>query len=350
MDYIDIGGRRIGYGYPVFVVAEVSANHKQDLSLALKTIKAAKKAGADAVKFQIYRPDTITIDSSGEYFRITQGTLWDGRTLYDLYKEAYMPWEWYSELVKTAKSLGLVIFSTPFDPTAVDFLETMETPAYKIASYEITDTPLIEYAAAKGKPMLLSTGIATADDIEAALSACQRAGNTKVALLKCTSVYPTPPEEMNLLTIPYLRETFGGTEVGLSDHSRGIAAVSAAVALGAHIVEKHFILHSSLGGLDSAFSIDPDQFAEMVQTVRLIEKSLGTAGLVMTEKMKKSREHCRSLFVIADMVKGEPFTTSNIRSIRPGFGLPPRHLPDVLGKKAASPIIRGTPLQWDLIS
>jgi pseudaminic acid synthase len=345
---LQIGNRCIGNSNPVFIIAELSANHLQDFDLAVRTIKAMKEAGADAVKLQTYTPDTITIDCDNEYFQIKQGTLWDGKTLYQLYQEAYTPWEWQPELKKLAEDIGLIWFSSPFDNTAVDFLEMMNVPVYKVASFEITDIPLIEYIASKGKPIIISTGIASIAEIEEAINACKRMGNNQIALLKCTSEYPTPLEDVNLRTIPDMKERFG-TLVGLSDHTMGISVSIAAVAIGAKIIEKHFILDRRLGGPDSAFSLEPEEFRAMVKSVRESEKALGEVNYKLTEKIKKSREFSRSLFVVEDMNAGETFTELNIKSIRPGFGLPPKQLREILGKKAKKKLIKGTPLNWDLI-
>jgi len=307
-----------------------------------------KESGADAVKLQTYTPDTITIDSDNEYFQIDQGTLWDGKTLYQLYQEAYTPWEWQPKLKKVAAKLGLICFSSPFDRTSVDFLEEMNVPAYKVASFEITDIPLIEYIASKGKPVIISTGIATLADIEEAVHACKRMGNDQIALLKCTSAYPAPLEESNLRTISNLADTFN-TVVGLSDHTLGISAPIASVALGAKIIEKHFILDRTMGGPDAAFSMEPDEFRSMVEAVREVEKALGTVNYDLTEKTRKSREFSRSLFVVEDIKSGESLTEENVRSIRPGFGLHPRYLGHIIGKKARNGIKKGTPLEWILI-
>lgn len=343
-----IGENTIGDSHPVFIIAELSANHLQDFDLAVKTIRAIKESGADAVKLQTYTPDTITIDSNTEYFQIDQGTLWDGKTLYQLYQEAYTPWEWQPELKEIAEELGLMCFSSPFDKTAVDFLEGINVPAYKVASFEITDLPLIEYIASKGKPVIISTGIATLSDLEEAVNACKRSGNHQIALLKCTSAYPAPLNEINLKTLPNLVETFR-VVVGLSDHTLGISVPIAAVALGAKIIEKHFILDRKLGGPDAAFSLDPEEFRLMVSAVREVEKALGGVKYELTEKTRKSREFSRSLFVVEDTNAGESFTEGNVRSIRPGFGLHPRHLKEIIGRKARKDIKRGTPLDWDLI-
>jgi len=330
--FIEVANKRIGKSYPVFIVAELSANHLQKFDNAVKLIKAVKKAGADAVKLQTYTPDTITIDCDNEYFQIKQGTLWDGQTLYQLYQKAYTPWKWQPKLKKIAEEMGLILFSTPFDKTAVDFLEKMDVPCYKIASFEITDIPLIEYVASKGKPIIISTGIASLSDIEEAVNACRRMGNNQIALR----------------TIPNLAETFK-TVVGLSDHTLGISVPIASVALGACIIEKHLTLDRSLGGPDAAFSLEPEEFKAMVKAVRELEKALGEVSYELTEKMKKSREHSRSLFVVKDMKAGEIVTEENVCSIRPGYGLHPKYLKDVLGKEAKKDIKRGTPLSWELM-
>ncbi|MEJ5227560.1 pseudaminic acid synthase [Thermodesulfovibrio sp.] len=332
----------------VFIVAELSANHLQNIDLALKTIEAIKETGADAVKLQTYTPDTITIDCKKDYFKIKQGTLWDGKYFYDLYKEAFTPWEWHPKLFDFAKELGLICFSTPFDKTALDFLEELDTPAHKVASFEITDIPLIEYIASKGKPVIISTGIATLSDIEEAIEACKRMGNEQIILLKCVSAYPTPFEEANLKTIPNLMDTFG-VPVGISDHTLGISVPIAATALGAIMIEKHFILDRKLGGPDAAFSLEPSEFKAMVNSVREVEKALGEITYELTERQLKSRKFSRSLFVVEDIRSGEIFTEKNIRSIRPGYGLHPKYLKQILGKKARKNIERGTPLSWDMI-
>lgn len=345
---LKIKDRFIGEEHPVFIVAELSANHNQNFDIAVRTIKAMKEAGADAVKLQTYTPDTITIDCNNEYFQIKQGTLWDGKTLYQLYQEAYTPWEWQPKLKEIAEEMGMICFSTPFDNTAVDFLEEMKVTAYKVASFEITDIPLIEYIASKGKPVIMSTGIATFSDIEEAVAACRNAGNNQIALLKCTSAYPAPFEEMNLKTISNLAETFK-TITGVSDHTLGITASITATALGAKIIEKHFILDRKLGGPDAEFSLQPEEFKTMVNSVKEVEKALGKVSYELTEKTKKSREFSRSLFVVKDIKIGEELTKENIKSIRPAYGLHPRHLKDVLGKKAKINIKKGTPLDWRLL-
>jgi len=343
-----IGDREIGSGHAVYIVAEMSANHGQNLDQAVKIINAAKEAGADAVKLQTYTPDTLTIDCDKEWFSIGQGTLWEGRTLYDLYGEAHTPWEWQPELKKVANDLGLDLFSTPFDDTAVEFLEGMGVPVYKVASFEIVDLPLIRRIAQTGKPMILSTGMATLGEIDEAVSAARGAGATQIALLKCTSAYPAPPEEMNLRTIPHLAQAFD-TPVGLSDHTLGIAVPVAAVALGACIVEKHFGLSRELRGPDSAFSLEPDEFRAMVEAIRGAEKAFGQVRYEASKREAASRIFRRSLFVVQEVRSGEAFTTQNVRSIRPGYGLHTRYLDKVLGRKAARDIDRGTPLAWDLV-
>lgn len=347
--FIEIDKRKIGFNYPTFIIAELSANHLQDFNLAKETIKAMKDSGADAVKFQTYTPDTITIDSKNEYFQIKQGTIWDGKNLYELYQEAYTPWEWQPKLKKFAEKQGLIPFSSPFDKTAVDFLEDMGMSAYKIASFEITDIPLIEYIASTGKPIIISTGIAELCDIELAVQTCRKEGNDQIALLKCTSSYPAPSEEINLNTIPNLKETFN-TIVGLSDHTLGNSISIAATALGARIIEKHFILDRKLGGPDADFSTEPDEFKNMVNSVREVEKALGNISYELSKGTKSNRDFSRSLFVVEDMKKGDEFTENNIRSIRPGFGLHPKYLMGIIGKKATEDISKGTPLSWNLIN
>jgi len=349
MSYIEIEGRKVGDGFPVYIVAELSANHNQKYEDSIKLIHAAKDAGADAVKIQTYTPDTITIKSDRPEFKVSGGTLWDGRTLYELYSESYTPWEWQPKLKKVANELGLALFSSPFDKTAVDFLEAMNVPAYKIASFEIVDIPLIEYIAAKVKPMIISTGMATLDEIKEAVNAAKKAGVSQIVLLKCNSAYPTPPEEMNLRTITDLTEKFA-IPVGLSDHTLGIIAPIVAVSLGACMVEKHLTLSRAVRSPDSAFSLEPQEFKEMVEAIRLAEKELGEVGYDTGIEQAKSLKHRRSLFVVEDIKAGEPFTEENVRSIRPANGLHPRHLKEVLGRKAATNIKRGTPLRQEMIS
>ena len=344
---IDIGNHRIGSGEPVYIIAEMSANHNRDFDRAIRIIHAAKEAGADALKLQTYTPDTLTIDCDNEYFRI-KDTIWEGRTLYDLYKEAYMPWEWQPKLMEVAQKLGIDLFSTPFDKTSVDFLEEMNIPAYKVASFEIVDIPLLEYIASKGRPMIISTGMATLEEIEEAVQASYSAGAKQIALLKCTSGYPASPDEMNLCTIAHLRETFD-VPVGLSDHTTGIAVPVAAVATGACIVEKHLTLSRSIPSPDSAFSLEPPEFKAMVKAIRIAERSLGQVQYQASEQEAKSGAFRRSLFVTRDVKQGEVFTVDNVRSIRPGFGLPPKHAVDIYGKKARTDVKRGMPLEWNMI-
>jgi pseudaminic acid synthase len=347
--YIEINKHKIGSNFPVYIVAELSANHRQKLDEAIELIRAAKEAGADAVKLQTYTPDTLTIPSDAPEFQITGSTPWDGKTLYDLYSEAYMPWEWQPRLKKVADDLGIDLFSTPFDRTAVDFLEKMGVPAYKVASFEIVDTPLIDYIASKGKPVIISTGMATLAEIDEAVQAARGAGASEIALLKCTSVYPAPSEEMNLRTIPDLAKKFR-VPVGLSDHTMEIAVPVAAVALGACIVEKHFTLSRSVPSPDSAFSVEAQEFKAMVKAIRTAEKAVGEVRYEVGEQEAKSRVFRRSLFVVKDIRAGDILTEENVRSIRPGCGLHPRHLKDVLGRHAAQDIRQGTPLRWELVS
>lgn len=346
---IEINGRRIGPGHPVYVVAELSANHDKEFDVAVRLIHAAKEAGADAVKLQTYLPDTLTIRSNKEYFRIRGGTLWDGRTLYELYDQAYTPWEWQPKLKAVADQLGIDLFSSAFDSTAVDFLEKMNVPAHKVASFEIVDIPLIEKMAHTGKPLILSTGMATFDEIKEAVSAAQKAGAKQIALLKCTSAYPAFPEEMNLRTLPHLANTFG-LPVGLSDHTLGHAVATAAVALGACVIEKHLTLSRSTPSEDSAFSLEPLEFKSMVEAIRTCEKALGEVRYGANERETKSLVFRRSLFVVEDMKEGEVFTKEKVRSIRPGHGLSPKFLKKILGRPAACNIERGTPLQWSHVA
>ena len=384
---IEIGGRRIGPGEPTCVVAEMSANHGQKYEEAVRILGAAKMAGADAVKLQTYTPDTLTIDCDREEFRIGAGTVWEGRTLYDLYGEAYTPWEWQPELKEVADELEIQLFSTPFDASAVDFLEEMGVPAYKGASFEIVDLALVRRIAETGKPIILSTGMATLEEIGEAVETAREAGNEQLALLKCTSAYPAPPEEMDLRAIPRLAEAFG-VPAGLSDHTLGIAVPVAAVALGAAIVEKHLTLSRDKPGPDSSFSLEPHEFKAMVEAVRTAEAALGEARFGVseheaasrvflvagdklqqlarkvrtteqalggvsygsTERERASRVFRRSLFVVEDVAAGEELSERNVRSIRPGHGLPPRELPRVLGRRAARDLARGKPLEWsDLV-
>ena len=345
--HIAVNGRAISNIAPVYIIAEMSANHAQDFDQAVKILQAASEAGADAVKLQTYTPDTMTIDCDNEYFRI-KGTIWEGRNLYELYGEAYTPWDWQPKLKEIAEGLGLDLFSTPFDATAVDFLEQMDVPAYKVASFEIVDLPLLQKIARTGKPIIMSTGMATLGEIDEAVQTIREVGGTQLALLKCTSAYPALPEEMNLLTIPHLAQAFN-VPVGLSDHTLDIAVPVAAVALGACIIEKHFMLSRANEGPDSTFSLEPHEFSAMVAAVRVAEKALGTIHYGVSEAEAKSRVFRRSLFVVKDMKKDEVFTEENVHSIRPGYGLAPKFLPDVLGRRAVMDIPKGTPIKWSLV-
>lgn len=328
-----------------FIIAELSANHNHNKQVALDTIRAAKQCGADAVKIQTYTADTMTIDSNKEWFKI-HGTIWNGENLYNLYQKAYTPWEWHEEIFHVAKEEGLICFSTPFDKSSVDFLETLNNPIYKIASFEITDVELIKYAASKGKPMIISTGIATEDDINLALQACGSVGNDQVTLLKCTSAYPAQISDANLSVIANMRKRFQ-VPVGLSDHTMGTTVTVASVALGATVIEKHFIMDRKIGGPDASFSMEPDEFASMVKQVREVEKAMGQVSYPTDATKIKGREFSRSLFVVSDVKAGDVFSEDNIRSIRPGNGLAPKYLSDVLGKRAAHDIERGTPLSFN---
>lgn len=344
-----IGNTEIGPGQPTYVIAEMSANHGGDLAQARELVIAAADAGANAIKAQTFTADTITIESDRPEFRISAGTVWDGRTLHELYRQAAMPWEWQHELKLLAEGRGVAFFSSPFDPSAVTFLESLEVPAYKIASAEIVDIGLIRCAAATGKPMIISTGMATFEEIQEAVAAARDAGAVEIALLKCTSAYPAPPEEVNLLTIPHMAETFGAP-VGLSDHTTGIAVPVAAVALGAVIIEKHVTLSRADGGPDSGFSLEPPELADMIRQIRVAELALGEVSYTPTAREVGSRSLRRSLFVVADIREGEVFSDSNVRSIRPGDGLHTRHLPEVLGRRAARDIERGVPLEWEMLA
>jgi len=345
---IKIDERIIGENCPVYIIAELSANHNQDFDQAVQLIKAAKEAGADAIKLQTYTPDTMTINCDNEYFRIGKGTIWEGKNLYELYKEACTPWEWQPKLKKIAGDLCMDLFSTPFDPTSVDFLEEMGVHAYKIASCELVDIPLIRYIAKTGKPIIMSTGMARLGEIDEAVTIALEAGCKEIALLKCTSAYPAEPAEMNLRTIPHMIETFG-VPVGLSDHTLGIAAGIAAVALGACIIEKHFTLSRSVSGPDSTFSLEPQEFKAMADAVRTVEKALGSVRYEATEHEIASRVFRRSLFVVKDMKAGEIFTEENVRSIRPGNGLPPKYLEQVLGMRVKHDVKRGAAMSWALL-
>lgn len=348
MKSFQIGERIIGLSCPTYIIAEMSGNHGQNFEQAVDILKAAKESGADAIKLQTYTADTLTIDSNEPPFQINGG-LWDGRNLYELYKEAYTPWDWQPKLKAVADELGIDFFSTPFDDTAVDFLEEMNVPVHKIASFEMIDHGLLRKIAQTGKPIIMSTGMATLGEIEESVKTLRENGANEIALLKCTSSYPAPPEEMNLRTIPHLAEAFD-VVAGLSDHTLGFSVPVSAVALGACIIEKHFTLSRDLPGPDTAFSLEPDEFKQMVDAVRTVEKALGKVSYGVSEKESKSRNFRRSLFVVQDIKAGEKLTNENIRSIRPGNGLPPKHLDEIFGQKAAVAIKRGTPLSWNLVT
>jgi pseudaminic acid synthase len=343
MTAFSINGRPIGPNQPSYIIAELSANHGQSLERAMEIVRAAKDAGADAIKLQTYTADTLTIDCRRPEYTVGKGTLWEGKNLHDLYAEAYTPWVWQPELKKEAERLGLHCFSTPFDDTAVDFLEGMNVPAHKIASFELVDTELLKKVAATCKPVIMSTGMASFEEIEEAVQTLRAHGCTRLALLKCTSAYPSLPEDMNLRTIPHMAESFG-VPIGLSDHTLGVAVPVAAVALGACIIEKHLTLRRSDGGPDGAFSLEPEEFRTMVEAVRVAEQALGKVNYEMSDKEQASRIFRRSLFVVTDTCAGEDFTRENVRSIRPGHGLAVKELDRVLGKKAACDLQGGTPL------
>jgi pseudaminic acid synthase len=347
MKPISINGRPIGPGHPVYIIAEMSANHNHSLDEALRIVHLAKESGADAIKLQTYTPETITIDCRNEHFLI-KDTIWEGKNLFDLYGEAFTPWDWHSRLFNEARSLGLDCFSTPFDPTSVDFLEELNPPAYKVASFELVDIPLIRKVASVGKPMIMSTGMATHEEISDAVDAARSGGATEIALLKCNSGYPAPPGEMNLATIPALAREFD-VPVGLSDHTMDIEVPIAAVALGACILEKHFTSSRSVPGPDSKFSLEPAEFKRTVDAIRVAEQAVGMASFGPTEREQSSKIFRKSLFVVENIRAGEAFTSINVRPIRPGAGLPPKHYEEVLGKKATRDLERGTPLDWTMV-
>src|SRR5690554_3356861 len=336
---MNIGGKHISRGSAVFIIAELSANHNGSREVAIQTIKAAKRAGADAIKLQTYTADTITIDSRKPDF-IIKGTIWEGKNLYELYNEAYTPWDWHEMLFETAREEGLICFSSPFDKTAVDLLEGLNCPVYKIASFEITDIPLIEYVASKGKPIILSTGIAKIEDIKLAVDTCRKVGNNDITILKCTSSYPAPIDEANLVMMQRFAKDFT-VKVGLSDHTLGTTVPVVATALGATVIEKHFILDKSIGGPDASFSLDEKEFTEMVQAVRNAEKAVGKESYELTEKQKAGKAFSRSLYVAEDIKKGDVFTENNVRSVRPGFGLHPKYFYQIIGTKAIKNFERG---------
>lgn len=343
-----IGGREIGPGHPVYVIAELSANHRQHEDIAIELVHAAHEAGADAIKLQTYTPDTITIASDATSFRAGSGSLWEGTTLHELYREAYTPWEWQPRLKALADSLGMDCFSSPFDPTAVDFLMTMDVPAFKVASFELVDLPLIRHMARTGRPLVMSTGMATEAEIDEAVAAARSAGAKQIALLKCTSAYPSPPESVNLRAIPAMAERWG-LPVGLSDHTLGDVVAVGAVVVGACIVEKHFKLAGDDTSPDAAFSLDTEGFRRMVDSIRVAEMALGRPVIGPTDQEQESRRFRRSLFVVEDIAPGDVLTETNVRSIRPADGLHTRHYEEVLGRRAAHAIPRGTPLSWDLL-
>ena len=349
MSSFKIGNRQIGADAPPFIIAEMSGNHNQSLDVALQIVEAAAKAGAHALKLQTYTAETMTLDlAQGEFFIKDPNSLWAGTSLYDLYEKAHTPWEWHAPIFTRAKELGMLAFSTPFDDSAVDFLESLDVLAYKIASFENTDLPLIRRVAATGKPLIISTGMASIAELDETVRAAREAGCTDLVLLKCTSTYPATPINSNVRTIPHLRELFG-CEVGLSDHSMGVGVSVAAVALGATVVEKHFTLDRSAGGVDASFSLEPAELASLVVETERAWQAMGQVHYGVTEAEQKSLVYRRSLYVTADMAAGEPFTAANVRAIRPGLGLPPKHTDAVLGRRARQPIKRGTPLDWSLV-
>lgn len=345
---IQIGGHRVSLESGTYIIAEMSGNHNMDYDRAVKILHAAKDSGANAIKIQTYTADTITLDCDDPCFQITQGTLWDGTTLHKLYEKAYTPWEWQPKLQKAANDIGLDFFSSPFDFTSVDFLEKINVPAYKVASFEITDIPLIRKVAGLGKPVIISTGIATLSDIELAVKTCRDEGNDNIILLKCCSAYPTPYEDINLRTMVNLRDTFNCI-VGLSDHTMGDTVAVASVAMGAKVIEKHLTLSRADGGVDSAFSMEPEEFKQMVDHIRIVEKAMGAVTYDLTEKQKAERQHARSLFIAKDMKAGEVLDETNMRSVRPANGLHTKFYEELLGKRVARDVKLGTPLSWDLI-
>jgi len=346
--FIEIYQRRIGQGYPIYIVAEMSANHCQNYDRAVKIIEAAKNAGADAIKLQTYSPDSHTINSNKSFFRIDGGTLWDGYTLYDLYGKAFMPWKWQPELKKIANQMGLDLFSAAVDNKSLDFLEKMDVPVHKVSSFEIVDLPLIEKISLTGKPLIISTGMASISEIEEAVNTAREFGAEQILLLKCSSAYPANPEEINLKTIPHLADAFH-VPVGLSDHTTGIAVPVTSVAFGACMIEKHFTLSRSIPGPDSAFSLEPHEFKEMVHSVRIAEKAIGKVNYSLGQNEVKSYKFRRSLFAVKNIKCGDLFTHDNIRSIRPGHGLPVRYMKRILGCRASKDIEFATPLDWDMI-
>lgn len=349
MGKVKLSNKIIGDSHPAFIIAELSANHGKSIDVAKNTIKAAKNCGADAIKLQTFTPDTITLNSKNPEFFINHNTIWDGQYLYDLYKETYLPWEWHEELFAYAEEIGIICFSSPFDLSAVDLLEDLNSPAYKIASPEILDIPLIDKCAKTGKPIIISTGIATISDIELAVKTCRKAGNDNIILLQCTTAYPAPIETANLKTINNLAETFN-VVAGISDHTLGIVVPTVSVALGAKVIEKHFILDRTIGGADSSFSLEPNEFKLMVESVRQAESSIGKITYrTETKKTDLAMLASRSLFIVEDVKQGEIFDEKNVKSIRPGNGIHPKYYFDILGKRANKDISKGTPFTWDLL-
>ncbi|APA86245.1 pseudaminic acid synthase [Paraburkholderia sprentiae WSM5005] len=349
MSAFKIANRQIGLDCPPFVIAEMSGNHNQSLERALEIVEAAAASGAHALKLQTYTPDTMTLDlDAGEFHIEDPNSLWTGTSLYRLYEEAHTPWDWHRPIFERARELGMLAFSTPFDETAVDFLETLDVPAYKIASFENTDLPLIRRVAATGKPLIISTGMATVAEIDEAVRTARMAGCEQLVLLKCTSSYPASPENSNVRTIAHLRELFG-CEVGLSDHTMGTGAAVAAVALGASVIEKHFTLRRADGGVDSAFSLEPEEMKALVVESARAWQALGHVAYGPTQQERASSIFRRSLYVVRDIAAGETLTAENVRAIRPGMGLSPKYLDVVLGTKVRQPLKRGTPLSWDIL-
>ena len=347
---VKIAGRSIGRTHPPFIIAEMSGNHNQSLERALEIVEAAVRAGAHALKIQTYTPDTMTLDlNEGEFHISDANSLWAGKSLYKLYAEAYTPWEWHKPIFDRARDMGIIPFSTPFDESAIDFLETLEVPCYKIASFENTDLPLIRRVAATGKPLILSTGMASIEELDEAVRAAREGGCTDLVLLKCTSAYPAPPEDTNILTIPRLRELFG-CEVGLSDHTMGVGVAVGSVALGATVIEKHFTLARADGGVDSAFSMEPVEMAQLVVETQRAWQALGKVNFGATFAEEKNRAFRRSIYASKDIAEGQLLTHDNIRVIRPGFGLPPKYLESIIGRRATQSIKRGTPISWALIT
>lgn len=342
---IEIAGRKIGEGHPVFIIAEMSANHNMDYGRAVEIIHRAKEAGADAIKIQTYTADTITLDSDKPWFQITQGTLWDGTTLHKLYETAYTPWEWQPKLKEEAEKAGLAFFSSPFDFSAVDFLEEMDVPCYKVASFELNDIPLLQKIAKLGKPVILATGVAYEKDVRLAVETCQKAGNEQVVLLKCTSAYPAPYHAVNLKMIPAMAKAYDCI-TGLSDHTPGESVAAAAVAVGARVIEKHMTLRRADGGADSAFSMEPEEFRKMCESIRVVEQALGRETYELSEQQKREREHARSLFVAENIRAGERFTEKNMRSVRPAFGLHTKYFEEILGRFANRDLEKGTPMHF----